>query len=283
MAPRTLVIGDFHSHVSRLHELLLQEGLLAFDQEGNPKRLRRDEVEVVLLGDVGHFGGVPRADIAAWELANVVADKILWGNHDIAVVNNRHQFGGYHFDSSFTHTVIPLWRRLLQEKRLLLAYESHGFLLTHAGLTDGVKQTKGLPGDILEDPRAFADWVNEASDWEADVETPKQVVRDAIGSKRGGWSPVGGILWHDIEEGLWTPWSKDAKGFRQVFGHSADHKKHAVRKVGRKSHTRDLSMNSELYPSYCIDVGGRTEVGEDHCIAGLYLPDETIVRVDLGA
>lgn len=283
MTRQTLVIGDFHSHVTRLQELLLQEGLIVFDSDGTPERLRRDEVEIVLLGDVGHFGGAPRADIAAWELADVVADKILWGNHDIAVVNPGHIFGGYHYDSSFAHSVVPLWRRLLEEGRLLLAYESHGFLLTHAGLTMGICQTKNIPSEILESPQAFANWINEASDWETDVETVKKVVRDAIGSKRGGWSPVGGILWRDIEEGLYTPAPRHANGFRQIFGHSADHKKHAVRKVGRKTNTRDLSMNSDLYPSYCVDVGGRSEYDEDHCIAGLYLPEEKVVRLDLNA
>lgn len=283
MTRETLVIGDFHSHVTRLQEFLLQEGLVEFDDYGNPTRLRRDEVEIVLLGDVGHFGGTPRSDIAAWDLAEQVADICLWGNHDIAIVNPNHAFGGYHFDPSFEHTVIPLWRRLLEEGRLLLAYESHGFLLTHAGLTDAIKQTKGIPAEILKDPKLFADWINEASDWEADVETPKKVVRDTIGSRRGGWSPVGGILWRDIREGLFTPAPRRKEGFRQIFGHSADHEKHAVRKAGREHATWDLSMSSDLYPSYCIDVGGRSEVGEDHCIAGIYLPSEKIVRLDLDA
>lgn len=79
----------------------------------------------------------------------------------------------------------------------------------------------------------------------------------AIPRARGGRHEAGGILWRDISE--------DLHKRPQVFGHSAS-REHQVRYVG---------------DSVCIDIGGKGDKPGDACLAGLYLPDRTVVRIDL--
>jgi len=98
-------------------------------------------------------------------------------------------------------------------------------------------------------------------------------VRDAIAIKRGGHAHAGGILWRDIEEKLYPE-------FRQVFGHSADHKYREVRYCNQWGYSR-LEIPEYAGQSYCIDVGGPDKWPGAKCLAGIWLPEERIVRVDL--
>src|SRR5271165_5087096 len=91
MPKKTLAIGDVHGHLDRLETLLLQEGII--DVDGT--RIN-DDVEVVQLGDLGHFGSQTKGeDKLTWETAPSWLDVILWGNHDRAVIERKHVFGGY--------------------------------------------------------------------------------------------------------------------------------------------------------------------------------------------
>lgn len=303
---RTLVIGDIHGHLDRFEALLRQEGLLVqcdhceglgtiyearYDCEnefgdrvehyiecGNCDgdgwvRIRRDEVEVVLLGDVAHFGtdGSPTGDILTWRAATLWADVILWGNHDRAAVDEQHAHRGY----SRPHPEAFHWLVSARARRLVkLAYSAHGFLLTHAGLVAAFRGQR-IPDVLKSDPVALATWLNEQDELEfAGHQTDPQftAIRDAIPKKRGGKAPAGGILWRDIDEKLYT-------GFRQVFGHSAS-SQHVVRYAYGDWFTGKPGV-AKADPSYCIDVGGKGNKTGDNCLAGIYLPDETIVRVDL--
>jgi hypothetical protein len=292
MSRETLVIGDVHGHLDRLDALLRQENLVDRCYACQATELRCDkcwgggwsrtdrDVEVVLLGDVGHFGegGSPTGDLLSWEYALLWADVILWGNHDRACVDRSMVHSGYIRPSQ---DVFNYMAQAREAGKLKLAYEAHGFLITHAGLALQFRDQK-VDQDILNDPAAFCDWINEIEEPNAEGTLDQLAVRDAIGRKRGGRSPVGGILWRDIEDKLYTV-------FPQVFGHSADSREHAVRYVGPSFHTRkrkdydiwSLAKGWSGPPSYCIDVGGKGDRPGDECLAGIYLPSERIVRVDL--
>lgn len=297
---RTFVIGDLHGHLDRFEALLRQEGLLGpcdvCGHTAHPGQVRkrikrrlkgrdidggyeyiecglcnglgvsrylRDEVEVVLVGDIGHWGvdGSPTGDLMTLQAATLWADVILWGNHDRALVEDFHRFRGYMRPT-------PEAYHLLSMADMKLAHESYGYLITHAGLAYAFKFQKDVPEEVFADPAAFVAWINEVADPMAEG-TPSQIaVRDAIGSIRGG-SGTGGILWRDINEKLYD-------GYRQVFGHSADHKKGMVRGCNKSDHTRSLDRYGE-YQSFCIDVGGKN----NGALAGIYLPDLHIARVDL--
>lgn len=238
-------------------------------------RTKRDEVEIVLVGDICHLGhgASPTGDMLTLKAAVDWADVRLWGNHDRAAVDAGHQFSGYQSPG-------PEIRHMYKLADMKLAYEAHGFLITHAGLHEAFRYQVPEEGQedmfqiIKDDPAAFADWINQICDINAECTPSQNAVRDAIGRWRGGGSPAGGILWRDIDEKLYM-------GFRQVFGHSAD-RKHQVRYCTRKNHTRNLeSIKGWGDWSYCVDVGGKGDHPGDNCLAGIYLPDETIVKIDM--
>lgn len=300
---RTFVIGDLHGHIDRLELLLMQEELIepcpTCDRSGQVPRLvaatkvkcdelvtcprckgngwaraKRDEVEIVIVGDICHLGhgASPTGDMLTLKAAIDWADVLLWGNHDRAAVDAGHQFSGYQSPG-------PEIRHLYKIADMKLAYAAHGFLITHAGLHEAFRYQVPEAGQedmfqiIKDDPVAFADWINEICDINAECSPSQNAVRDAVSRQRGGGSPAGGILWRDIDEKLYM-------GFRQIFGHSAD-RKHQVRYCTRKNHTRNLESVKGLDWSYCVDIGGKGDRPGDNCLAAIYLPDETIVRIDL--
>ena len=310
-----LVIGDLHGHLDRLEALLKQEGLLDHCQEcdgtgqgfeacgcyqceyGNVAGHggyecgqcdgtgwgRTDKpAEVILVGDIGHFGltklpdgrkvpSSPTADLLTWRAALTWADVILWGNHDRALVEAQHAFTGYQKPTPEVYRVIEGARWM---GKLKLAHSTHGFLITHAGLHLAFQDNVRVPDIVKKDPVEFAAWINAVEDPKF-VGNPDQIaVRDAIAIRRGGNAQAGGILWRDSEEKLYP--------FRQVFGHSADHRQRMVRFCNRWGCTRNpcASIGFENL-SYCIDVGGPDEWPGGKCLAGIWLPEEHIVRVDL--
>lgn len=256
----TLAVGDSHGHHDRIEALLTQEGLLDGDTRLRP------EVTLVHLGDVGHYGhgGSPTGDALTLDAVRRWFDVVLWGNHDRAVLESAHIFGGFQHPS---REVVALLRGMRDDGKLRLAYAAHGFLLTHAGLhADFADQD--IPAQLKADVVEFVEWLcdNDAKDRtvqdsrggpEADW-PPRDffAIRDAIGHNRGGWSKSGGVLWRDASEPLYT-------GFRQVFGHTSGP---VVR-----------TYPSVLGDSYCIDVGDK----DNGRLAGLWLPSETIVGVQL--
>lgn len=305
----TLVIGDIHGHLDRLEALLKQEGLHDYceacggegviessfvdadqgvihnfvdcvDCEGDGWTRTNKPAEVVLLGDIGHFGkdGSSTGDLMTWRAAVLWADVILWGNHDRALVDPAHTFGGYMRPGP---EVLHWIGRARWEGKLKLAHSSHGYLFTHAGLHGAFRDQK-IPEFIKKDPKEFAAWVNafeNPDDFSAQDLPDRDVlgVVNSIGYKRGGRQQCGGILWRDIEEKLYD-------GFPQVFGHSADHEKHSVRYCERTWHTREpyhFAEHSLNKASYCVDVGGKGANPGDNCLAGVWLPEGRVVRIDL--
>lgn len=304
---RTLVIGDIHGHLDRFEALLKQEGIIGtcpfcdglgdisqdhsrdhslpdwIDKSKLPDSIHCPRCEgdgicridyktrVILVGDVGHFGkdGSPTGDMLTWRYADRWVDEITWGNHDRAVFEDWHAFQGLQKGDIVTEHIM---RSMVAEDRLLLATAAWGFLITHAGL-HGAFEKQDVDDNLKHDAQAFADWINEINEPNSIGTVDQMAVRDAISERRGGRSPYGGIIWRHIEEKLFM-------GFPQIFGHSADHKEHKVRYCWYKQHSRHPGQ-LDGRPSYCVDVGGSGKNKGDNCLAGIYLPDEQIVRIDL--
>lgn len=308
-----LVVGDVHGHLDRLEALLKQEGIIGTcshcdglgeilgrevpnesSQGSGPAHQLLDcercdgdgitrvnhDVTVVQLGDLGHFGGStgsPTGDMMTYNFARKGwVDIILWGNHDRAVFDQGHIFGGYFPPNYETQHMM---KSLVAEGRYRLAYAAHGFLLTHAGLHLAFRDNDVDP-KLKEDPEVFAEWVNQLSDpayLPKFTDENRQEIRNLMGvvnsisTRRGGSSRYGGILWRDISEKLYM-------GFRQVFGHSAS-RDATVQYVWEKGHTGKPEACENNKPeqgwSYCVDLGGR----DNGLLAGIWLPDERIVQV----
>jgi hypothetical protein len=228
-------------------------------------------VDVVLVGDVGHFGhdASPTGDLLTWQAAYHWADVILWGNHDRALVSQAHQFRGYMRAYPETTRFIEMAR---EKQKMKLAHAAHGFLITHAGLHSAFRHLH-LDQEIKQDPYAFAEWINQVEPWDVEATYEQAIMQDAVSYKRGGREDFGGILWRDINESLYFE-------FRQVFGHSADHQEQKVRACWENTNKRIEWKDTEspqYSHSYCVDIGGKDE----HCLAGIYLPSEKIVHVNL--
>lgn len=246
---RTLVIGDCHGHLDRLEALLKQEGIIEDCPDSGVVR-RNFDVEVVQLGDLGHFGFNSQSkDRRIWQEATKWLDVILWGNHDRAVVDSGHIFGGY--GKAFPET-LEIVKDAQKSGQLRLAHSAHGFLFTHAGLHSSYKYNKA-PQQSAEE---IAAWLN-AREEEGSEDPDFRAIRDCISSSRGGRADKGGILWRDASESLYKP-------VRQVFGHSSK----------KKVRTYQTGKTGD---SYCVDVGTQF----NGRLAAIWLPDETIVEVKL--
>jgi hypothetical protein len=218
---------------------------------------------------VAHNGGgaSPTGDQLTWQYANRWADYILWGNHDRAVVDKAHAFNGYLPPKAATYDIM---KKIYDEGRLLLAYEAHGYLLTHAGL-----HVNWRNHDVSIDksnPAVVAEWINQGNTFiDEIVDTQVKDVRDCVSYKRGGRADAGGILWRDINEKLYNE-------FPQVFGHSADHLRQVRYCNGNTFSRSPEAINSK---SFCIDVGGKGDKPSEECLAGIWLPSEKVVKVNL--
>jgi hypothetical protein len=246
---RTLVIGDTHGHLDRLEALLKQESIVRDCPDSGVIRDNYD-VEIVQLGDLGHYGADTQArDRAIWAHAPAWLDVILWGNHDRCVIDGRHFFMGY--QKPFPETIEAI-NKASKSGQLQLAHDAHGFLLTHAGLHGSYAHIKAPHRDAAE----IAAWLN-FRDMEDSQDDDFLIIRDAISTFRGGRSTCGGILWRDAAESLYKP-------VRQVFGHSSKEK---VRTYQSK----------DIGDSFCVDIGNQF----NGRLAAIMLPEERIIEVDL--
>ena len=235
--PRTLVFGDVHGHKDRLINLLKQEGVMT---EGGERS--EMECEVISLGDLGDFGRRSAAnDLYCYELVkDGLIDLVLWGNHDRAVMDNLHEFGGYRKPAP---TIRHLMKSLEVNGKMKFAHAIHGYLLTHAGLHaefDDIPKPNGLDATDVYD---VADYLNQKS---------QNGIIDAclnnVGHCRGGNARYGGILWRDFNEPLYGK-------VPQIFGHSSNE---TVQEVSKGSYDLDTSKHGK--------------------VSGVWLPDLTFVE-----
>jgi hypothetical protein len=211
----TLVIGDVHGHYDRMLALLQQEGIV----DENENRINHD-VRVIQLGDLGHFGktGSHTGDYLLYEKAEEWFDTLLYGNHDLAVVDPRCSFNGY---DPGDFKAAKIMKELSEKHFIKLCASAHGFLITHAGLHPNYEfNIKGGIGNFVEMVNLYP---------------PNNLVFD-VSRERGGWDNSGGILWRHITEKL--------ADVPQIFGHS----------VGDKLKKFPVKGMPNKW-SYCIDVG----------------------------
>lgn len=242
---RTFVIGDVHGHADRLLSLLLKANIVvpAHATGYNERRAviaqTREPVEVVQLGDLGHYGeGTQADDRRCWEIAESYGFRVLWGNHDMACWDEpRHGFRGF---------ALPDVGTKLAMNRMLphFAIARHGYLLTHAGLS------AHWGADIKPGAEVWrlANEIDSAGEGNAGI-------IHAVGRERGGIHESGGVLWRDDREPL-------CLAVPQVYGHS------------RGDVRRQPTLRGP--DSWCIDVAGKEEPGD---LVGLWLPDLKVVAV----
>lgn len=289
----TLVIGDVHGHYDRLEALLVQEGILGrcpvCDGTGDTPPMKftpveelgkvqggytfqldrlcgncdgegiariNHDVQVVQLGDLGHWGGAtgsPSGDKLCYQHADQFFDIVLWGNHDRALVDSAHIFGGYQHPGE----VKALVDQLYGSGKLRMAVAAHGYLIVHAGVHLGFKHI----ADRFRDAPLFAEYLNSLDQQKLALlrlgqpkyrlsgrepiyanrdEAKKFKVIDNIGWSRGGRATEGGVLWMDWRQ------EKHLRGepFKYICGHTAD---------------RDGLIRNDEYGNWNIDIGGKTE------------------------
>jgi hypothetical protein len=268
--PRTFVIGDSHGHLDRLEALLLQENILVdcgvCDATGDNENLDpcefcdgvgvvrnyEDGVRVVHIGDLMHGGyDTSYGDQECYRYAYKFhwIDDLVWGNHERGLVDERHAFGG--MAKRLAGPTIQLMNAMERDGRTYFATTAHGFLLTHAGLGaywDGHEL-------VMDSPEVAASALNELAN---DPDHSYGVIH-AVSYRRGGSGDAGGILWRDDNEPI-------SGKFNQVYGHTAD----------RDGLHRTHETNGKI--AYKIDIGGKSE----RRLGGLWLPDQTLVKVELG-
>lgn len=226
---KTFVIGDVHGNIERFIALLQKAGV------------HEQEHEIVQLGDLGNYSLSTQAqDETIWQFAKTLSNlTVLMGNHEAAIFHPSHHFRGY-------APPLPGTVRAMSEVGMLYATTRHGFLLTHAGLSPKwLDLLAPGPNELLG--HAISSLCNVS--W--DVFSP---VRDSIGSFRGGFHPVGGILWRDWRESI-------ADHIPQVCGHSRGN---------------DIRQKGE---AICIDIAHR----DDDNLAGIWLPSMEVVAVGADA
>ncbi len=231
---KTFIFADVHGFHERMEALLKQEGIVGEDG----KRIDEDTL-VVCTGDLGDFRHNSKdRDQKAYELADDWIDLMLWGNHDYSLINKRIAFGGYTEPNPETARIMLDW---MAAGKIKFAFQTHGFLLTHAGLhRKAMKENYDLDG-----------WVTALNDQTC----PPEYLYN-IPPHRGGWENWGGIIWRDDDETLHS-------GLKQVYGHSRGQ---AVRQHGGVGNY-----------SYCLDIGYHTV----DSLAGIWLPEERVARIDL--
>jgi hypothetical protein len=227
---RAFIIGDVHGAVDKLWALLVKAGV---------EKMRESNVEVIQLGDLGHFDeNSQERDIATYFLAQQTLDILLWGNHDLACFYPAHSFVGYKQPE-------PLAYLLHSRLQRRWAYAINGTLLTHAGLS-------AYHGERFEGMTAeqIADIINED-------ESAVDNVRNDINTLRGGIHPAGGVVWRDAREALWM-------GVPQIFGHTS---REEIRVYGWRGGSDDNPI------SLCIDVGNK----HNGSLAGCWLEEDGTV------
>jgi hypothetical protein len=193
-------------------------------------------------------------------LRDYIVDELLWGNHDRAVFDSHHIFGG------FRPPIGPVkgyMMELQNQGRYTFAAQAHGFLLTHAGLHSDYDAF--LPDDLEETVRVLNTPPGRTTEMKlSGAYTSHRMIRYGewsmrVSPLRGAWSmEAGGILWRDLDEPV-------SDKFDQVFGHSAQ-------RDGVTKHIRSAGRES-----FCIDIGGKSHAR----LAGIWLPERRVVRVDL--
>lgn len=208
--PNAFIIPDVHGNIAALSGLM---------DKASPTS---DDV-IIQLGDLGNFVRDSHVgDLACYEYARKHNFNVLLGNHDAPALHLGPAFGGY--DPPY-----PELLEVMREVNPGMFITLHGYLLTHAGLA----------------------WEYRDSDWEKNLEILpiSHPIFTGIGYARGGYDPVGGILWRDASEPL--------ADIPQIFGHTPH------------------DAPTQYGKSWCLDVGCKTGMR----LCGMWLPSMEIIHL----
>ena len=166
--------------------------------------------DLIFVGDIlDSFDRSIEDQITCLQLIHKSEATLLMGNHELSYISHRHRCSGFKAGTDvYIHQ--NNWVRDLPK------YIWVGdVLVSHAGLS---RKWFGEKSPSISEVQTFLENMSEDAMF-------------AIGQGRGGWSPVGGLLWDDFREHV------PINGLTQVFGHTRGNGIR-VKKEG---------------PSYCID------------------------------
>lgn len=254
----TFVVPDIHGNWKLALSLLEQEGLIEITEDGKYLRLL-PEVDVVQLGDLCNcVAGSINDDMGATVIVGPIINRMLVGNHE------HPYFGGPPFDGFAHYAELKEAILKLNDRGLIqAAHEVDGILLTHAGMT--------RDADSITDWKIPSNKAREAANglnymW-TDRRDYRHAMFSAIGKKRGGIHPYGGVLWSDWSEPKCTL-------FPQIVGHTVG-KTWRYEEVLNGAPNFNLTLPTESTASVpaqtlCIDIGAGKKSKE---ILGCWITD----------
>lgn len=212
---KTVIISDVHGSWSELDILLEKTGV---KQNG----AKNPDIRVIFIGDIVDLGRMAdfHQDLRTIRIAKEFGDTFLVGNHEFPWLSPSWEtmmgFGG-----------LRNWRmetELFRELNKIVwefATDSHGFLISHAGL-----HNQFIDRSVVEEsdltPEKLADWLGDEAS-KVVIDNKNSVVITHIDWVRGGNGSIGGILWCD--ESLLKPIPE----VPQIVGHSFIGKEHIQR------------------------------------------------------
>lgn len=183
-----IIVGDIHGNVEKVKAFLSYK----------PEALH------IVLGDyVDSFNEPPNRQFEALQLLLDSDSTLLWGNHDLAYLQNA-PFGctGYQGSNRIFHSIIEN-----NKNRFVAAFAIDGWLLTHAGAHQGLVRTTDIDKIAAMLNKRMTDFINN----------PKKMTDSIfnVGKGRGGTSKCGGIFWFDFKRECCL-----ASNIKQIFGHT---------------------------------------------------------------
>ena len=214
--PWTFVIPDMHGRPDALRLLLTDAGLI--DADGKRKAERpKYQTTIVSIGDLLNATQTDvNGDEEILQLSRDWIDVLVLGNHEAPYIfGESWGFSGY-YDAPHLSSA---YRALYREGKVVPSFLVGKTLLTHAGVHkyfdfDDAEEAHHEITDVWNrwSELNHNDWP-ESWNFPSGVEMPKSQILEAVGSKRGGNMPFGGILWADFHE-------PKNKQFSQLFGHT---------------------------------------------------------------
>ena len=192
---RTFIAGDVHGNIDVLEGLLLEAGVIYYDEAEVCHRA--PDIYTIHVGDL--IDGTSRrasGDRMCLQAAPYWFDTVLVGNHEWPYLGGA-QFHGFHAEADI-EDIIHDWA---DREYLVPAYlVDDTILVTHAGVTQEKQYA-----DAEEAYEKIVDRWN--------MRPLDDSLFQAVAAIRDGSDPFGGIFWADHSE------KKNGK-FNQVFGHT---------------------------------------------------------------
>lgn len=214
-----MIVPDVHLRLEATREILEAWG---------------DSGPAVFLGDFfDDFGDTPERnrDMAIFLRDEVLPNPkytVLMGNHDL---HYHPRCPSEMWCSGFHPEKKKAIGQILGDdefSRFQWAHAWDGVLFTHAGL-----HPRMIPPRSTGDARELSEWINQACSRALETRDSSEPLLRA-GKMRGGYQPVGGVIWMDARE--YQPVEK----LRQIFGHTP------LRKP--------MDLDSRPDGSWCIDT-----------------------------